>query len=149
MAKRWADRLRTLGEAGMAGRSSRPHASPGRTPARTERRILGLRVTRRWGPARIAFHLRLAVSTVGRVLRRYGAPPLRFTDPATGHPHPDQPAGAGPLRARRGRRAGAHGRQEARPDPRRWRAPGARPRRRPTDQEVRHPRLRVSAPRAG
>ena len=83
-AKRWADRFRALGEAGMVGRSSRPHHSPGRTPTPTERRILGLRVSRRWGPARIAFHLGLAVSTVGRVLRRYGAPPLRFTDPATG-----------------------------------------------------------------
>jgi transposase InsO family protein len=83
-AKRWADRFRALGEAGMAGRSSRPHSSPRRTPTRIERRILGLRVSRRWGPARIAFRLGLAVSTVGRVLRRYGAPPLRFTDPATG-----------------------------------------------------------------
>jgi transposase InsO family protein len=83
-AKRWADRYRQLGEAGMGGRSSRPHSSPRRTPTRIERRILGLRVSRRWGPARIAFRLGLAVSTVGRVLRRYGAPPLRFTDPATG-----------------------------------------------------------------
>jgi transposase InsO family protein len=83
-AKRWADRFRTLGEAGMAGRSSRPRRSPRRTPTSTERRILGLRVSRRWGPARIAFRLGLAVSTVGRVLRRYGAPPLRFVDPATG-----------------------------------------------------------------
>ena len=83
-AKRWADRFRQLGEAGMAGRSSRPRRSPRRTPTRIERRILGLRVTRRWGPARIAFHLKLAISTVGRVLRRYGAPPLSFTDPATG-----------------------------------------------------------------
>jgi transposase InsO family protein len=83
-AKRWADRFRALGAAGMTGRSSRPHRSPRRTPTRLERRILGLRVTRRWGPARIAFHLKLATSSVGRVLRRYGAPPLRFTDPATG-----------------------------------------------------------------
>jgi transposase InsO family protein len=83
-AKRWADRFRALGEAGMTGRSSRPHRSPRRTPTRVERRILGLRVTRRWGPARIAFHLKLAISTVGRVLRRFGAPPLSFTDPATG-----------------------------------------------------------------
>jgi transposase InsO family protein len=83
-AKRWSDRFRALGAAGMADRSSRPRGCPHRTPTRTERRILGLRVTRRWGPARIAFHLKMAVSTVGRVLRRYGAPSLRFTDPATG-----------------------------------------------------------------
>ena len=83
-AKRWADRFRQHGEAGMTGRSSRPLRSPRRTTTRVERRILGLRVTRRWGPARIAFHLKLAISTVGRVLRRYGAPPLSCTDPATG-----------------------------------------------------------------
>jgi transposase InsO family protein len=83
-AKRWADRFTEFGAAGMVGFSSRPHASPRHTPTRIERRILGLRVSRRWGPARIAFRLKLAVSTVGRVLRRYGAPPLRFTDPATG-----------------------------------------------------------------
>jgi transposase InsO family protein len=83
-AKRWADRYRQLGEAGMGGRSSRPHRSPRRTPTRTERRILGLRVSLRWGPARIAHRLGLAISTVHRVLGRYGAPPLRWIDPATG-----------------------------------------------------------------
>ena len=31
-AKRWAQRYRELGEAGMADRSSRPHSSPNRTP---------------------------------------------------------------------------------------------------------------------
>ncbi|MHA3701020.1 leucine zipper domain-containing protein, partial [Jatrophihabitans sp. YIM 134969] len=51
-AKRWADRYRAHGAGGMGDRSSRPHRSPGRTPARRERRIIGLRVTRRWGPAR-------------------------------------------------------------------------------------------------
>ncbi|WP_264035492.1 leucine zipper domain-containing protein, partial [Mycolicibacterium aurum] len=51
-AARWAGRYRELGEAGMADRSSRPHRSPNRTPTRTERRIIGVRVTRRWGPAR-------------------------------------------------------------------------------------------------
>ncbi|ELP47065.1 hypothetical protein D522_07263, partial [Mycobacterium avium subsp. paratuberculosis S5] len=52
-AERWARRYRELGEAGMADRSSRPHHSPNRTPTRTERRIIKVRVIRRWGPARI------------------------------------------------------------------------------------------------
>jgi hypothetical protein len=39
-AKRWADRYRELGEAGMSDHSSRPHHSPHRTPTRTERRII-------------------------------------------------------------------------------------------------------------
>jgi hypothetical protein len=70
-AKRWADRYRLCGEAGMVDRSSRPLHSPRRTPTRTERRIIKVRVIRRWGPARIAGLLRLAASTVHAVLRRY------------------------------------------------------------------------------
>jgi transposase len=42
-AARWAGRYRQAGAAGMADRSSRPHASPNRTPRRAERRIVGLR----------------------------------------------------------------------------------------------------------
>jgi hypothetical protein len=42
-AKRWADRYRTHGPAGMSDHSSRPHHSPRRLPVRIERRILGLR----------------------------------------------------------------------------------------------------------
>lgn len=71
----------------MVGRSSRPVSSPQRTATRVERRVVGLRVTRRWGPARIAFHLRqqrLAPSTVHKILHRYGCPPLAWTDPGTG-----------------------------------------------------------------
>jgi hypothetical protein len=51
-ARRWASRYRPLGEAGMADRSSRQHSSPRRTPTRTERRIVKVRLARRWGPAR-------------------------------------------------------------------------------------------------
>lgn len=53
-ARRWAGRYRLHGKAGMTDRSSAPKRSPRRTPTRVERRVLGLRVTRRWGPARIA-----------------------------------------------------------------------------------------------
>ena len=83
-AARWAGRYRALGEAGMVDRSSRPHRSPNRTPTRTERRIIGVRVTRRWGPARIAYLLGLNVSTVHNVLRRYRIARLRWLDRATG-----------------------------------------------------------------
>ncbi|WP_344757594.1 IS481 family transposase, partial [Gryllotalpicola koreensis] len=83
-AKKWADRLR----AGlpMTDRSSRPHRSPNQTRRRTERRILALRFTRRWGPHRIAYHLHLARATVERVLRRYRAPLLAHVDQSTGLP---------------------------------------------------------------
>ncbi len=83
-AARWAGRYRQCGPAGMGDRSSRPHASPGRTPARAERRIIGLRVSQRLGPARIAFRLGLNPSTVHKVLARYGCPPLAHLDRASG-----------------------------------------------------------------
>ena len=83
-AVRWSRRYRELGEAGLEDRRSRPATCPHQTAVRTERRVLGLRVNRRWGPARIAYHLHLNISTVHRILTRYLCPPLRFTDPATG-----------------------------------------------------------------
>jgi transposase InsO family protein len=83
-AARWARRYRELGEAGMADRSSRPHRCPNRTPTRTERRIIKVRVIRRWGPHRIGYLLGLHPSTVHRVLTRYGLAKLRWLDRATG-----------------------------------------------------------------
>lgn len=83
-AARWASRYRTLGAEGMADRSSRPRRSPGRTPTRTERRIIKVRVLRRWGPARIGYLLGLHPSTVHRVLTRYGLARLRWLDRPTG-----------------------------------------------------------------
>ncbi|WP_406468906.1 IS481 family transposase [Streptomyces sp. NBC_01594] len=82
-AQRWADRYRELGEAGMTDRSSRPHHSPSRTPSRTERRIIKVRVLRRWGPARIAYLLGLNPATVHRVLTRYRLARLTHLDRAT------------------------------------------------------------------
>ena len=83
-ARRWADRYRVEGRGGMVDRSSRPATSPRRTPSRIERRVIGLRISRRWGPARIGYRLRMQPSTVHKILRRYGCPPLAWTDPATG-----------------------------------------------------------------
>jgi transposase InsO family protein len=85
-AKRWADRYRALGEAGMSDLSSRPHRSPRRLPARTERRIVKVRVLRRWGPARIAYLLQLNPATVHRVLVRYRLARLAHLDRATARP---------------------------------------------------------------
>ncbi|MGW1809631.1 IS481 family transposase [Streptomyces sp. NPDC002078] len=83
-AQRWADRYRRLGETGMADQSSRPRTSPRRTPTRTERRIIKVRVLRRWAPARIAHLLHLVPSTVHGVLARYGLARLAHLDRATG-----------------------------------------------------------------
>jgi transposase InsO family protein len=83
-AARWASRYRELGPAGMVDRSSRPHHSPARIPTRTERRIIKVRVLRRWGPARIGYLLGLHPSTVHRVLARYRLARLSWLDRATG-----------------------------------------------------------------
>jgi transposase InsO family protein len=83
-ASKWSRRYR----AGLplTDRGSRPLSSPTRLPLRTERRIIALRFNRRWGPHRIADHLRLHRSTVGRVLARYRMPLLTNLDQATGLP---------------------------------------------------------------
>ena len=73
---KWVARYKAEGAAGLEDRSSRPRRSPNRTSQRTERRIVALRVSRRWGPHRIAYHLRLPQSTVSKVLSRYQVPLL-------------------------------------------------------------------------
>jgi len=70
----------------MTDRSSRPHHSPTRTAQRIERRVVALRFTRRWGPHRIGYHLRMPRSTIERVLHRYRMPILTHVDQATGLP---------------------------------------------------------------
>jgi transposase-like protein len=59
--RRWTERYREYGEVAMLDRSSRPHRCPHQLPRRVERRIVGLRITRRWGPARIAGRVRSSV----------------------------------------------------------------------------------------
>lgn len=81
---RWVVRARR-GEP-FTDRSSRPHTCPHQLPVRVERRIIKLRVTRGWGPHRIAYHLGVARSTVGRVLARHNMPKLACVDQATGLP---------------------------------------------------------------
>jgi transposase InsO family protein len=85
-AARWAGRYRQLGAAGMADRSSRPRRSPRRTPAPISRKVLHLRVKKRWGPARIAGRLGLVPSTVHKILTRNRVARLAWLDRATGQP---------------------------------------------------------------
>jgi transposase InsO family protein len=83
-AVRWAERYREHGPEAMEDRSSRPHSSPQRTATRTERRIIAVRVNRRWGPARIGYLLGIHPSTVHRVLSRYRLAKLTWLDRGTG-----------------------------------------------------------------
>jgi len=79
-AKRWAERYRQEGPAGMDDRSSRPHRSPSQTPAEVVAAVRALRVERGWGPARIGPKLGLPASTVAKILHREGLPRLCDTD---------------------------------------------------------------------
>lgn len=69
------------GPGAFALRSSRPHRSPRRTRGALERRIERHRRTHKTGPARIAFALGLARSTVYAVLRRIGLGHLKVLRP--------------------------------------------------------------------
>jgi transposase InsO family protein len=85
-AKRWADRYRAEGPAGMADRSSRPHSSPRRTPAPVVRQIVHLRWKLRLGPVAIADRVGIAPSTAHAVLCRCRLNRLSHVDRATGEP---------------------------------------------------------------
>jgi transposase InsO family protein len=85
-ARKWADRYRAEGAAGMSDRSSRPHRSPARTPQHVVKRIVRLRWRHRLGPVQIAGRLGLPASTVHAVLVRCRINRLSRIDRVTGEP---------------------------------------------------------------
>jgi transposase InsO family protein len=85
-AKKWADRYRREGPAGMRDRSSRPHRQPNRTPALVVRKIVHLRWKQRLGPVEIGDRLKMPSSTVHAVLVRCRLNRLTHLDRATGEP---------------------------------------------------------------
>ena len=85
-AKKWADRYREEGPAGMLDRFSRPHRQPNRTPVRVVRKIVHLRWKQRLGPVEIADRLGMQSSTVYAVLVRCRLNRLTHSDRATGEP---------------------------------------------------------------
>lgn len=85
-AKKWADRYRNEGPAGMADRSSRPRHSPNKTPESVMRRIVALRCRLRLGPVQIAGHTGIPASTVHAVLVRCRINRLSHLDRVTGEP---------------------------------------------------------------
>jgi transposase InsO family protein len=85
-AKRWAERYRRLGLAGMNDASSRPHHSPNRIPQPVVRKIVHLRWKHRLGPVQIADQVGVAPSTVHKVLVRCRINRLSHVDRTTGEP---------------------------------------------------------------
>jgi transposase InsO family protein len=79
--RKWRDRYRAEGAAGLVDRSSRPHSCPSRLDDEAEAAIAALRGQRLSGPT-IARRLGRPVSTVGKVLRRIGLSRLKTLDPA-------------------------------------------------------------------
>jgi transposase InsO family protein len=85
-ARKWAERYRAEGAAGMIDRSSRPHTSPAKTSPQMVRRIVRLRWRKRLGPVQIAGQLGVPASTVHAVLRRCRINRLSHIDRVTGEP---------------------------------------------------------------
>jgi transposase InsO family protein len=85
-AKRWAERYRTYGAAGMVDRSCRPRRSPSKTPQPMVRKIVHVRLKQRLGPVQIAGRLGVPAWTVHAVLRRCRLNRLTHIDRATGEP---------------------------------------------------------------
>ena len=78
---KWWRRYRAEGLAGLLDRSSRPNASPNRTPDDVEAKVIALRKKRRIYH-RIAAELGLSRATVGRILTRHGLNRWRDLEPA-------------------------------------------------------------------
>ena len=79
--RKWVERFRHEGLAGLADRSSRPHRSPNGTPAAIALKVAELR-RRRWTGAQIAAEVMVSKATVFRILRRLGLNRLKALEPA-------------------------------------------------------------------
>ena len=142
-ARRWADRYRELGKAGMVDRSSRPRQQS--EPAAPANRAADRESA---GDPAVGAGPDCLPPGPEPLHGPSGAGPVPV--PAaevdrSGHRHPDQDllAGTAPLRAGRARRPGACRHQEARTDPRGRRLEGAGPR---PEQEQPAARIARAAP---
>jgi len=77
---KWRRRHLEEGGAGLRDRSSRPHASPNRTPDDIEAKVIALRKERRIY-SRIAKEAGVSRATVGRILTRHGLNRWRDLEP--------------------------------------------------------------------
>jgi transposase len=79
--RKWVNRFKAEGLAGLQDRSSRPHHLRQPTPQSTIDRIEALR-RQRWTGAAIAAEVGVSAATVSRVLKRFGLNRLRALEPA-------------------------------------------------------------------
>lgn len=80
-AYKWLRRYRDEGMPGLKDRSSRPHVSPTKLPLERADIVIELRRMKRMTAAKIAAVLKLARSTVARLLRRHGLQRLALLEP--------------------------------------------------------------------
>jgi transposase InsO family protein len=85
-AYKWFRRFEAEGEEGLFDRSSRPHRSPRALPPEVIQAILRARVSRRFGPHRLAPLTGHPRSTISKVLVRAGFSRLRDADRPSGVP---------------------------------------------------------------
>jgi transposase InsO family protein len=79
--KKWVERFRLAGRAGLADRSSRPKTLRRPTAAETQERIIALR-RQRWTGQQIAKETAVSPATVSRVLRRVKLSRMKDLEPA-------------------------------------------------------------------
>ena len=84
--RKWCDRYRAEGAAGLEDRSSRPRHSPNRTPEPLRRRVVELRRHSRRGAGFIAYATGMHASTVHRICVAEGLGRLDRGDRSTGPP---------------------------------------------------------------
>lgn len=82
--KRWLDRYRAEGEAGLADRSSRPHRIANATSGEAVAAVIVLRKEERLGRDELAARTGVPARTVSRIIARAGLPRLSELDPMTG-----------------------------------------------------------------
>ena len=82
--KRWLDRYRAEGEAGLDDRSSRPHHVANATADAATAAVIALRKTQRLGRDELAARTGVPARTVSRIIARAGLPRLAELDPMTG-----------------------------------------------------------------
>lgn len=82
--KRWLDRYRVEGEAGLHDRSSRPHRIANRTSDAKTAEVIAVRAKERVGRDEVAARTGVPPRTVSRIIARAGLPHLAELDPMTG-----------------------------------------------------------------
>ena len=82
--KRWLDRYRAEGDAGLHDRSSRPHHVANRTADEVIATVVAVRTAERLGRDEVAARTGVPARTVSRIIARAGLPRLAELDPMTG-----------------------------------------------------------------